>query len=505
VTEPSVVPAVTVSVTSNFTPFAAKAVESKYTRNIKPNLVDVDISTETTGTTKSSTRKQYLDDAMKNFDPTTFRSRNKSVNKENAGTINAEKDEKEPSAANARQKAVPKNQLVISESDSPVLSTAIPLLSKRRSRDSDDTSSTTTTASDNDATATGTATATVAGAPALKKSSTRADADDEDSIVIVNLKTAGGKKRTISAKNETPRGLSGSFGFDISVVDVYSNDNRAPDPTAVASDMVPEPLAKLNKKKRVSFAGNDKPDLQNTLNSINSGENLTNHTNGSIAAGATSTTTIAIPMRKTKSANSAVPSASVLATASTTAVALSSKLDASFQLMYTCPSSGSDYYNLGLLGKGGSSSVYRVLNRKDNQLYAYKRVDVNKHSNDEAGGGVGVFESYINEMNVLKRLQGSDYIIRLVDCSINEQEMCINMIMEMGEVDLARLLSQKQKQLLQINSSYNNNMHGSTATPAVVGDGGHSISNPFFARMVWQEMLQAVDYIHQHNVVHGKV
>jgi serine/threonine-protein kinase TTK/MPS1 len=27
--------------------------------------------------------------------------------------------------------------------------------------------------------------------------------------------------------------------------------------------------------------------------------------------------------------------------------------------------------------------------------------------------------------------------------------------------------------------------------------------NPFFARMIWQEMLEAVDHIHHHRIVHG--
>lgn len=35
-------------------------------------------------------------------------------------------------------------------------------------------------------------------------------------------------------------------------------------------------------------------------------------------------------------------------------------------------------------------------------------------------------------------------------------------------------------------------------------DGGMDL-NPFFTRMIWQEMLEAVDHIHQHHVVHGEL
>jgi serine/threonine protein kinase len=60
---------------------------------------------------------------------------------------------------------------------------------------------------------------------------------------------------------------------------------------------------------------------------------------------------------------------------------------------------------------------------------------------------------------------------------------------------------------------------GLTPTPSsssknTVGSGGVHITgptsdqsgellNPFFARMVWQEMLEAVDHIHQNRIVHG--
>jgi hypothetical protein len=41
-------------------------------------------------------------------------------------------------------------------------------------------------------------------------------------------------------------------------------------------------------------------------------------------------------------------------------------------------------------------------------------------------------------------------------------------------------------------------------TSSSVGAGPQSLLDPFFARMVWREMLQAVDHIHAHRIVHGE-
>lgn len=62
--------------------------------------------------------------------------------------------------------------------------------------------------------------------------------------------------------------------------------------------------------------------------------------------------------------------------------------------------------------------------------------------------------------------------------------MYIAMVMEVGEIDLAKVL-QKQMQLNKKSESS-------------VG----SLS-PFFVRMVWQDMLEAVDHIHVNRIVHG--
>jgi hypothetical protein len=51
-----------------------------------------------------------------------------------------------------------------------------------------------------------------------------------------------------------------------------------------------------------------------------------------------------------------------------------------------------------------------------------------------------VMDSYINEIELLRKLKGtSPYIIDLVDAEVNREEMYIAMVMEVGEIDLAKV------------------------------------------------------------------
>lgn len=173
---------------------------------------------------------------------------------------------------------------------------------------------------------------------------------------------------------------------------------------------------------------------------------------------------------------------------------------------------GVRYTRLNVLGKGGSSCVYRVLSSSDSQLYAYKRVEVKGSSEDNEA----VFDSYINEIELLKRLKGSSpYIIDLVDAEVNREEMYIAIVMEAGEVDLAKVLSQKQKMSNQ-NLPWHVPVQSQAAAVCDNALGQTSLSSsssscegreplsPFFVRMVWQEMLEAVDHIHRNRIVHGE-
>ena len=122
------------------------------------------------------------------------------------------------------------------------------------------------------------------------------------------------------------------------------------------------------------------------------------------------------------------------------------------------------------------------------------------------------------------------------------------MILEAGDIDLAKVLSQKSSSSAIINananqpknsnlsvlhhmlnnhngnnrndnngsvSSSNNSHNSSNSSINGSSSGGGSKDNistsstmplldPFFARMVWKQMLEAVNHIHKHRIVHGK-
>lgn len=122
------------------------------------------------------------------------------------------------------------------------------------------------------------------------------------------------------------------------------------------------------------------------------------------------------------------------------------------------------YARLDLIGKGGSSRVYRVMNGA-NEIFAIKRVALDKTDDETIGG-------YMNEISLLKRLEGNSRIIRLIDSELKPgpggQKGHLLLVMECGEIgqhicvhllefrshhvsiDLARLLQEQQKEPLDL-------------------------------------------------------
>ena len=78
-----------------------------------------------------------------------------------------------------------------------------------------------------------------------------------------------------------------------------------------------------------------------------------------------------------------------------------------------------------------------------NELYAIKRVSLDKTDSETMSG-------YMNEIALLKRLDGNSRIIRLIDSEVkggpggNKGHLLL--VMECGEIDLARLLGEQQKE-----------------------------------------------------------
>lgn len=93
------------------------------------------------------------------------------------------------------------------------------------------------------------------------------------------------------------------------------------------------------------------------------------------------------------------------------------------------------YARLDLIGKGGSSRVYRVMNNA-NEIYAIKRVSLDKTDAETMSG-------YMNEIALLKRLSGNSRIIRLVDSEVKPgpagAKGHLMLVMECGEIGQSRV------------------------------------------------------------------
>ncbi len=142
---------------------------------------------------------------------------------------------------------------------------------------------------------------------------------------------------------------------------------------------------------------------------------------------------------------------------------------------------------LQLIGRGGSSKVFKVLS-PDNTILALKKVSL--RNLDE-----GTLAGYLNEIELLKSFTGAtDHIIRLYDYEINHEHGNLYMLMEYGEADLSRLL---KKGLA--------NPQRGEPRPAAAEDGGgrpQGRRDYNFIRYMWQQMLLAVQTVHAAKIVH---
>ncbi|KAI0335853.1 kinase-like protein [Cubamyces sp. BRFM 1775] len=129
------------------------------------------------------------------------------------------------------------------------------------------------------------------------------------------------------------------------------------------------------------------------------------------------------------------------------------------------------YARLDMIGKGGSSRVFRVMNGA-NEIFALKRVALDKADADTIAG-------YMNEIGLLKRLDGNARIIRLLDSEVRQNTAHskgqLLLVMECGEIDLAKLLQEQQKEPM----------------------------DPVWIAYYWKQMLQAVQVIHEEKIVHS--
>ncbi|KAD4385295.1 hypothetical protein E3N88_25463 [Mikania micrantha] len=154
---------------------------------------------------------------------------------------------------------------------------------------------------------------------------------------------------------------------------------------------------------------------------------------------------------------------------------------------------GKLYQRLGKIGSGGSSEVHKVISQ-DCTIYALKKIKLKGRDYSTAYG-------FCQEIEYLNKLKGKDHIIQLIDYEVTDKALlkevmsgcmsnkdgrvkddgCIYMVLEYGEIDLARMLSQKWKEL----------------------DDSRSTIDENWLRFYWQQILLAVKTIHEERIVHS--
>ncbi|MCJ1470933.1 Dual-specificity kinase, spindle pole body (SPB) duplication and spindle checkpoint function, partial [Pseudocyphellaria aurata] len=131
---------------------------------------------------------------------------------------------------------------------------------------------------------------------------------------------------------------------------------------------------------------------------------------------------------------------------------------------------GKVFTRMDCIGRGGSSKVYRVM-AENYKVFALKRVALEDQDENAIRGFKG-------EIDLLRKLENVDRVVRLFDCEINEEKHTLSVLMEMGESDLSRVLT------LRLNAE----------------DAMFDIT---FTRYFWKEMLECVRAVHAHDIVHS--
>ncbi|KAG0148908.1 hypothetical protein CROQUDRAFT_40672 [Cronartium quercuum f. sp. fusiforme G11] len=129
---------------------------------------------------------------------------------------------------------------------------------------------------------------------------------------------------------------------------------------------------------------------------------------------------------------------------------------------------GIPYSRQSVIGKGGSSKVYRcALPNGSSKQVAIKVVTLKSNELES-------WHTFNNEIKLLESLKGHERIIRLEDSSNDNNRKRIFLVMELGEIDLSHLLS---KQI------------------------GKPVSFRFI-KHIWEQMLEAVHTVHEAGIIH---
>lgn len=128
------------------------------------------------------------------------------------------------------------------------------------------------------------------------------------------------------------------------------------------------------------------------------------------------------------------------------------------------------FTRLDCIGRGGSSRVYRVM-AENYKIFALKRVNLEDVDPLTLAG-------YKGEIDLLKRLENVDRVVRLFDWELNSDKHSLSVLMEIGESDLEKILTYR------LNAE-------------------DAVFDINFTRYYWKEMLECVQAVHKFNIVHS--
>lgn len=136
---------------------------------------------------------------------------------------------------------------------------------------------------------------------------------------------------------------------------------------------------------------------------------------------------------------------------------------------------GKKYCKLALLGRGGFSRVYKVVDTASCAICALKHCVVRQRDSQ-------FVKSVVEEVELLKRLRGKRRIVQLIDHQYFKQAGVIYILEELGEIDLAGLL------------------HNHAALRLAEGATGPDWCH---IQSLWKQMVEAVMTIHEARIVHS--
>jgi len=131
---------------------------------------------------------------------------------------------------------------------------------------------------------------------------------------------------------------------------------------------------------------------------------------------------------------------------------------------------GRAYRRLDCIGRGGSSRVFRIM-AENYKIFALKRVSLED-------ADMAAIAGYKGEIELLKKLENVDRVIRLYDYEINEDKGILSVMMELGETDFNKMLNEQLKT-------------------------ENAKLDITFTRHYWKEMLECVQAVHDHDIVHS--